>query len=57
MHEVSEKKKKMFGCERCGREFAQEANLKNHRKVCLGEGDGSVVKCDLCALGKVMGQW
>ena len=47
LHEVSELKKK-FGCERCGREFVQEANLKNHRKVCMGEGDGTVVSCDLC---------
>ena len=47
MHEVSVMKR-MFGCERCGREFVQEANLKNHKKVCLGEGDGLVVRCDLC---------
>ena len=47
MHEVS-KYKKNFDCESCGRVFSQEANLKNHRKVCLGEGDGSEMKCDIC---------
>ena len=47
MHEVSVLKKK-FVCERCRTEFGQEANWKNHRKVCTGEGDGSVRQCDLC---------
>ena len=47
MHEVSEKKRR-FGCERCGREFLQEANLKNHLKACDGEEEEAEKTCTLC---------
>ena len=47
MHEVSERKKK-FKCDVCGDEFGQEANLKNHKKVCAGVGRGRKRRCDLC---------
>ena len=47
MHEISECKRD-FECDKCGRVFSQEANLKNHRKVCMGVGDGAEVKCDIC---------
>ena len=47
MHEIS-KLKKNFICDKCEREFSQEANLKNHRKVCLGGEEGTEVACDLC---------
>ena len=47
MHEISTSKKN-FDCDSCGRVFGQEANLKNHRKVCTGEGDGTEKRCEMC---------
>ena len=40
--------KKSFTCVKCEREFCQEANLQNHRKVCLGGGEATEIACDLC---------
>ena len=50
MHEVSVRKKE-FKCEECGEVFGQEANLKNHRKVCSGEVASGKEKRK-CACGK-----
>ena len=36
MHEKSEKKRS-FECEKCDKVFSQEANLKNHEKICEGQ--------------------
>ena len=49
MHEVSKQKVK-FQCERCRATFAQEANLKNHRKTCSGHeaSDPTMKKCGRC---------
>ena len=41
MHGAS-KVKKEFACE-CGRKFGQEANLKNHRKKCVGSEEAARV--------------
>ena len=49
MHEVSKLKKK-FECGICGEAFEQEANLKNHKKLCKEGGgivDGRRI-CELC---------
>ena len=40
--------KRRFGCERCGRELASEANLKNHLKVCRGAEGGERKMCGFC---------
>ena len=49
MHEVS-KEKVMFTCELCQETFSQEANLKNHLKICTGlrASDPTKRKCDKC---------
>merc|ERR1739838_413018 len=49
MHEVS-LLKKVFQCGRCKDEFGQEANLKNHEKLCrgLGRRTAHTRECDLC---------
>ena len=53
MHEVSTKKK-CFECFGCKEAFKQEANLRNHEKICRGQGpvEAGKRKCDLC--GKVL---
>lgn len=42
--------KKVFKCDECAEEFTQEANLKNHLKVCTGlrAEDRTKRKCELC---------
>ena len=49
IHEVS-KNKVMFKCVKCEEEFSQEANLKNHKKICTGLKASSTDfrKCDKC---------
>ena len=49
MHEIS-MLKKVFQCDRCKDEFNQEANLKNHKKLCTGAAGRAAHtrKCDLC---------
>ena len=49
MHEVS-KHKVIFKCQLCQEEFKQEANLKNHQKICTGlkADDPTKRKCDKC---------
>ena len=48
MHEESSLKK-VFKCDACEREFKQEANLKNHMKVCTGgDVEGEKIRCDTC---------
>ena len=53
MHEISTKKKS-FECFVCKEAFKQEANLRNHEKICRGQGpvEAGKRKCDLC--GKVL---
>ena len=53
MHEISTKKKS-FECFGCKEAFKQEANLRNHEKICRGQGpvEAGKRKCDLC--GKVL---
>ena len=36
MHNISTQKV-MFKCDACNKEFSQKANLKSHRKKCVGE--------------------
>lgn len=42
--------KRVFECDQCREKFSQEANLKNHKKVCSGMQASSENnrKCDLC---------
>ena len=47
MHERSEKKKE-FVCEGCKRIFSQEANLRNHEKICEGNSDDGRIECSIC---------
>ena len=48
MHEQSSKKK-MFECGKCKKEYKQEANLRNHEKICLKEEEEDGKKeCELC---------
>ena len=49
VHEIS-KEKVMFKCQRCEEEFSQQANLKNHAKVCTGlkAQHPDKRKCDKC---------
>ena len=47
MHEESAGKKK-FVCEKCEESFGQEANLRNHEKICGGEMVDGRRKCESC---------
>ena len=52
IHEISDKKK-WFKCEICLEVFAQQANLKNHKKLCKVGGGlvGEKRTCDICGKG------
>ena len=47
MHEKSEKKRS-FECEKCDKVFSQEANLKNHEKICEGQEINGKKECSIC---------
>ena len=49
IHSIS-KQKVLFRCERCEEQFKQEANLKNHSKICTGlrAEDPTKRKCNIC---------
>ena len=47
MHEKSEQKKN-FVCEKCSKNFSQDANLKNHEKICTGFEEDGKKTCSTC---------